>query len=86
MQKLLEEDLARIDKWLNINKLKLNLDKTKFMILNYSGNKPDFISFGSQKIGMVNFIKYLGIIIDDNLSMGLHVDYVYKKVAKKLGL
>lgn len=28
----LNEDLSRINAWLNVNKLKLNVDKTKYMV------------------------------------------------------
>lgn len=83
----LNEDLGRLTNWLKINKLKLNTSKSKVMIIE---RKPIVgydinISIDNTKIEIVQSIKYLGVIIDNNLKFGEHVDYVCKKVSKKLG-
>lgn len=84
----LNEDLSRINAWLNVNKLKLNVDKTKYMVLNERKNTDldDIcIIINGSEIERVNMIKYLGVIIECHLKMKLHVDYLCKKVAKKIG-
>lgn len=82
----MNEDLANVQKWLNINKLKLNTEKTKCMVLNCKeiGNLPP-IHIKNIEIERVKSIKYLGFIIDEKLKMADHVDYIAKKLAKKIG-
>ena len=35
---------------------------------------------------MKNYVKYLGILIDKNLSWKIHIDYVATKLCKPVGL
>lgn len=62
----LNEDLSRVNAWLNVNKLKLNIDKTKFMVINSRKNSDlDNICIvidGSEVERVIQF-KYLGVII-----------------------
>ncbi len=82
----INEDLVRVQKWLNINKLKLNTGKTKCMVINSKQiNHLPPIRINNDEIERVKSIKYLGFIIDENLKMSDHVDYIAKKVAKKIG-
>lgn len=83
----MNEDLERLNKWLNINKLKLNAQKTKFMIVSNKNIDENSItiSIGGYAIDRVSVMKYLGVLIDELLKMNQHVDYVTKKVAKKIG-
>ena len=37
-------------------------------------------------IEVVKEIKYLGVIIDDKLKFSSHINYVCKKIAKKIGV
>lgn len=46
-------------------------------------NVDVFIEGG--RVDMVSSIKYLGVIIDNRLNFNEHVDYVCKKISKKLG-
>lgn len=81
-------ELQNISRWLNENNLKLNLEKTKYMIVNNRYNVPNDdnfnISVDGYNIEKVSKYKYLGIIIDHNLSFNDHADYVLKKLAKKV--
>jgi Reverse transcriptase (RNA-dependent DNA polymerase) len=81
----LNRDLESLSRWLNFNKLKLNIDKSKFMVItNKKINKNNIeLQIGDQKIERVSRMKYLGVILDDNLKMGDHVDYVCKKMGQK---
>ena len=40
----------------------------------------------SQPLEMKNYIRYLGILIDSNLSWKFHIDYVCQKVSKTIGI
>lgn len=79
----LEQDLNEINKWLKINKLKLNTSKTKLMMMNREENIN--ISIDGEVIESVDEIKYLGVIIDNKLKFKSHIEYITKKVASKVG-
>lgn len=78
-------DLERITTFLKMMKLKLNVNKSKFMVFAQRGDQYECeILFDGQKLERVNEIKYLGILIDDQLSFKPFADYVVKKIAKKI--
>ena len=86
--KNLNADLEKIKLWSNENNLLLNLDKTKFMLITsrYSTNADlnVTVKIDDCYIERVLEHKYLGVIIDHNLTFSSHANYVIKKVAKKV--
>jgi hypothetical protein len=81
------KELGDIFEWLSKNKLKMNPDKTKMMVLTNktSINKDDIkISIDGGEIERVTSMKYLGIIIDDWLNMHESVQFICKEEAKKI--
>lgn len=69
-------------------KLKMNVDKTKYMVINGQKNTDldDIcITMDGSEIQRVNMIKYLGVVIDCHLKMKPHIDYICKELAKKIG-
>lgn len=81
----IQEDLDNIYTWLGQNKLKINAKKTKSMILNNKRSLNLNLIVENEVIERVEEIKYLGIIIDSELRFESHIDYLCKKIAKKLG-
>ena len=77
-----------LKEWLYVNKLKLNTDKTKFMLIGTpqklynitSAEGSIRIEFNGDVIEQCTMIKCLGVMIDEHLSWSYHVDYVCKKV------
>ena len=77
-----------LKEWLYVNKLKLNTDKTKFMLIGTPQKLSNITSaegnirmeFNGNVIEQCTMIKCLGVIIDEHLSWSYHVDYVCKKV------
>ena len=70
-------------------KLVLNVSKTKFMILS-NGRKipeppPSVSSLQGNLIELVTCYKYLGVLIDDQLSFKSHSENLVKKLKLKLG-
>ena len=58
-------ELDEINKWLDANKLCLNIEKTKYMILSLKDNAPDLnILIGDTSIGRTDVQKFLGVYID----------------------
>lgn len=83
----MNNELSNVYDWLCGNKLKLNIMKTKYMII---GNKNTSGLHGSiyinnEQIERVSEVKYLGIVIDEKLNFSRNCEYIEKKVAKKIG-
>lgn len=66
-----------------MNKLKLNETKTKWMEIN--SRSETSIEINGVIIEKVNSIKYLGVIIDSGLKFHEHIEYICKKIGKKIG-
>ena len=83
-------ELNIIDLWLRKNKLSLNYSKTSLIIFNKQPNKTcDYkfkLKINNNLIKRVNFIKYLGVLIDSKLSWSEHVDYLNLQLARYSGL
>jgi hypothetical protein len=80
----LNEDLDSIYKWLCINRLKLNADKSVFIILNDKKQvTTDNVIIGEYVLQRVNEIKYLGVVTNEKLNFKAHVEYVLNKANKK---
>ena len=78
-------DLNRISLLLQRLKLKLNSQKTKFMVIGDSSSSNNYtISIAGQPIERVSKIKYLGVMIDDRLTFKDHCEYIAKKMSKKV--
>lgn len=77
-----------IEQWMISNKLKLNAEKSKCMIVRsvrkeIKGNVRVECMDGTV-LERVDVIKYLGVMIDSKLSFVNHCDYMIKKIGKKL--
>lgn len=84
----LNEDLERLYLRLCQNKLKLNVDKTKVMIItNKIFNKDEVNIFinGSQ-LTIENEIKYLGVHIDNKLKFDKNTNNLCKKLGQKISV
>ena len=87
LQDKANEQLAGIRRWLNANKVCLNLSKTSYMVVT---NKPSIyqsefdIKIDNQPINRTTSAKVLGVILDDRLSFKKHVENVTIKVSKFL--
>ena len=83
----LNEDLRSLSRWLKYKQLKLNISKTKFMVISRNRVNVDVsVVIDDETIDRVREIKYLGVIIDDKLKFNSHIDNVIKKIAKKYGI
>lgn len=84
----LNTELKNIFKWLGENNLMLNVEKTKVMLLGTKHNLNNElycnIKINNQEIENVTEFKYLGVVIDNNLSFCKHAEYITKKISKKV--
>ena len=85
----LNSELDKIVKWLNANKMSLNVDKTHYIIFTSRKNNvlrnQDIIINGC-KINEVVVTKFLGVLIDSNLTWKYHIDHLCSKVSKNIGI
>ena len=84
---LCQDMLDKIIDWCDKNKLTVNIEKTKCMFIN-SGNE-DYDSklyIKGTALDNVKCFEYLGMNIDNRLSMNKHVESMIKKARCKLGL
>lgn len=85
----LNTDLSNLYKAINQNKLKLNINKTKLMLITKKKNIcTDLINIhiGTEKLEFVDQVKYLGVIVDNDLNFKRNFDYVIKKYATKVNV
>ena len=78
--------MIALSSWFISNKLTLNAEKTSFTIYKSPrkiiNNMPDSISFLNHKINRVSSIKFLGVILDENLSFDKHINEVCNKLKR----
>ena len=93
IEKALSEDLNTMSKWLEDNELILNLKKGKTEVMMFGTrarlNKQDSeikIEYKSQQINVTDSYKYLGVGLDQTLSLNLHFNSICKKVAARIRL
>ena len=83
-------ELSNIQEWLNINKLSLNVKKTKFMIFHhYQRNINNIIptlKINSETIENVSEFNFLGLTIDEHLNWKPHIQKISNKIARTLGI
>ena len=91
VQELLQEDFKSIADWLELNDL----------VMNFKKGKTECILFGTARrvrkstleikyrhhiVSTTNSYKYLGVLLDQTLSLRDHIEEVYKKAASRLYL
>ena len=87
--RVMNEELDKIADWLTKNKLHLNMDKTNFMLLGPKiiTNKITIsICIKNNQIKRVFSIKFLGVIINSELSWIDHILFIKNKISKNIGI
>jgi len=86
------EDMKIVYEWLRINKLRLNVSKSSFIVFDKCPNLdrlsiPLDLKDGSYSLHIeeTKSQKYLGLMIDKQLNFQDHIDYVKSKVARRIG-
>lgn len=74
--------LSKVAKWLMLNKLSLNVNKTVYITYgNYCDSVPEDINIkiGGNSINRVESHKYLGLHFDYNMKWNIHIDSIVKR-------
>ena len=79
------KELANIAEWMRVNKLSPNPQKTEFMIIGHpfstkNPELPETLELNGSEVKRVERIKYLGIIINENLNW----DEQFKRIKSKI--
>jgi hypothetical protein len=76
--------LIQLNTWFKSNLLSLNLDKTHFLqFLTKNSHESNLqISYKNKQISKIYNTKFLGVVIDNNLSWGFHIDEIIPKLNK----
>ena len=88
LEKIMNKELEKLFEWLCINRLSLNVSKTNFIIFS-AINKPKTlvtILINKEAIDEVTHVKYLGILIDSQLTFKQHINELSKKIARAIGI
>ena len=87
----INSQLENISIWLMDNRLKLNVNKTRYML--FHSGKIDIwkninldIKIGNSTIKKVNNYKYLGVTIDSNLKWSEHIEALKTKLLRTIGI
>lgn len=82
----MNHDLSLIDGFLRANKMSLNVSKTKVIHFRKRRAIVGDVVLNGQVVEVVSVYKYLGLLIDENLSWGAHVTKLAKKIASVSGV
>ena len=90
LQELVNKELKIVDEWMKYNRLSLNYNKTTYFVVSPKRQKNNTNNFsltvGGHDIPFSNYTKYLGIIIDEELSWRKHYNYIANKLSKATGI
>ena len=79
--------LEEVNRWCSFNKLAINPSKSEFLIISRSRSHPiPTIKIGADKINHVRSVKYLGLIVDDDLKFNNHGKYLKGKLSSYSGI
>ena len=78
-------ELRKVKKWLDANKLSININKSNYIIF-HSPQKPipphTSIKIRNKLITRVKYVKFVGLLLDDTLSWKYHLSELSKKLAR----
>ena len=85
--KKINSELELVYRWLIVSKMCINVEKTKYMLFSYrkSSALPN-IRIGNSIIDFTRETKFLGLLLDENLTYKKHSESVSKKLSKTVGI
>ena len=83
----IETELVKVNNWLINNRIKINIDKSKFICFSY--RKPVLarpVKLGDSFIYETDQIKFLGLVLDKHLKFINHIDHIQSKMSRSVGV
>ena len=81
-------ELHNIAEWLKLNKLTLNINKTKYMIFQMPNKKVTVptLTIDGVNIERVQHFNFLGLILDTHLNWHKHIEKIANKCSRTIGI
>ena len=95
LERVVNAQLSKVQEWLVAYKLTLNAKKSNFAIFHPYQEKLDrdvilkIFDIHTNEFVLLDqktYIKYLGILIDSNLTWKYHISYITSKISKTIGV
>ena len=88
LEKIMNKELVKLYEWLSINRLSLNISKTNFVIFAPINKRKATVTILINKVAIdeVQHVKYLGVLIDSQLTFKYHIEEMNKKVSRAIGV
>lgn len=86
LQRLINEDMIALHRWMNQHKLTVNISKTKYMLFNVPRTHDIEVYYGGSTIERVEVFKYLGVLLDEQLKWKEHISGLSSKLAQVAGV
>ena len=95
LERVVNAELSKVQEWLVANKLTLNAKKSNFVIFHPYQKKIDrdvminIFDIHTKEFVLLDqktYIKYLGILIDSNLTWKYHISHITSKISKFIGV
>ena len=89
---LVNQELQKINECFEANELSLNVEQTKYSLFHEPSRRDDLplllptLLIKKHQVQRVESIKFLGVLLDENLSWKDHIKYIENKVAKNIAL
>ena len=85
---ILNDELVKINNWLKVNKLSLNVDKTKAMLFHMPQKRilNLRLKIAGSNIEFIDNFNFLGITINKHLNWTKHMNILSAKIAKTVGI
>ncbi len=82
------EELNKVSEWLKLNKLSLNISKTKYIIFHTPQRKIKELELKIDDIVIerVKTFNFLGITLNENLTWNDHINKISNKISKNIGI
>ena len=86
------KELTNINEWIVANKLSLNFKKSQVLFFHKPSKKDNIplllpsLNISNHKTKREESIKFLGVLLDENLIWKEHSKYIENKCAKNIGL
>ena len=86
----INKELEEIGKWFQANKISINASKTNYMVLgthyNTRNANVNHIKLHGESLNRVSTTKFLGVIIDKNLTWKIHIGSISKTLSRNTGM
>ena len=81
------EELQKVSCWLQVNRLSLNTDKTKYLLFTHSVVDTSLsINIDNSLISQEKDFKFLGVTIDNRLNYNLNIQNLSRKLSCVVGI